>query len=79
MGKEIHTLRGHKHQVTALVYSPDGQTLTSRSSDQTVRFWEVSTGKELRQWRVGYVDARRSSMMISERGLPLVSASFRFW
>lgn len=33
-------------RITALVFSPDGQTLASAASDKTIRLWEVATGKE---------------------------------
>jgi predicted NACHT family NTPase len=35
--------------ITGVVFSPDGKTLVSRSQDQTLRLWAVSTGKEIRQ------------------------------
>jgi WD40 repeat protein len=46
-GKELLTLRGHKHFVTRVVFSPDGQRLASASNDRTVKVWEASSGKEL--------------------------------
>ena len=32
--------------VHGLAYSPDGQTLASGSSDETIRLWDALTGKE---------------------------------
>ncbi|MBT9156007.1 MAG: hypothetical protein DDT37_00982 [Firmicutes bacterium] len=40
-------LRGHEDAVDSVSFSPDGRLLASGSKDQTVRLWEVSTGKEL--------------------------------
>jgi WD40 repeat protein len=40
------TLTGHTGRVTSVAVSPDGQTLASGSSDQTVKLWDVATGKE---------------------------------
>jgi WD40 repeat protein len=36
------TLTGHENTVYALAFSPDGQTLTSTSADQTARLWPMS-------------------------------------
>ncbi len=41
------TLKGHSGWVTGLAFSPDGLRLASGSWDQTVKFWEVSTGQQL--------------------------------
>ena len=41
------TLKGHSSWVTAVAFSADGQRLASGSWDQTVKFWDVSTGQEL--------------------------------
>ena len=41
------TLKGHSGWVTSVAFSPDGQRLASGSWDQTVKFWEVSTGEQL--------------------------------
>ena len=53
-GALIHTLQGHTDwvtwlrnfitSVTSVAYSPDGQTLASGSTDNTVKVWNVSNG-----------------------------------
>jgi WD40 repeat protein len=39
----------HAAPVLALAFSPDGKRLASGSRDQTVRVWDVATGRELRR------------------------------
>jgi RNA polymerase sigma factor (sigma-70 family) len=50
-GKELHRLEGHTGPVSSLCFSPDGKTLVSGGyrGDGTLRAWEVSTGKQVRQ------------------------------
>lgn len=43
--KQKMTLTGHTRWVTALAFSPDGETLASASLDSTARLWDVATGK----------------------------------
>jgi WD40 repeat protein len=47
-------LPGHGHQgaVVALFVTADGKTLTTLGEDQTLRQWEMATGKELRTVRL---------------------------
>ena len=40
-----HTLRGHTDSVSRMALSSDGRTLASPSDDQTVRLWDVETGR----------------------------------
>ena len=43
-----HTLRGHKDWIGRIAWSPDGRTLASGSSDNTIRLWDAEIGKLLR-------------------------------
>src|SRR5260370_22531607 len=40
----------HDHVVHALALSPDGKTLASAGDDFTVRFWDPTSGKEIRRF-----------------------------
>ncbi|HEY7312303.1 MAG TPA: sigma-70 family RNA polymerase sigma factor, partial [Gemmataceae bacterium] len=50
-GREKMRLRGHEGEIVSLAFSPDGKLLASAAhfSDQSVRLWDVTTGKELRR------------------------------
>jgi WD40 repeat protein len=39
------TLKGHRYGVPSVAYSPDGKTLASGSWDETIKLWDVATGK----------------------------------
>ncbi|CAK0758058.1 hypothetical protein CCP3SC1_290036 [Gammaproteobacteria bacterium] len=47
----LAALNGHGGPVYGCAFSPDGRTLLSSSGDSSLRLWEVTSGKELRQWR----------------------------
>jgi WD40 repeat protein len=40
------TLKGHSHDVSSVAFSPDGKTLASGGLDDTIKLWDVATGKE---------------------------------
>ncbi|MGA7919560.1 MAG: hypothetical protein WCA38_07790, partial [Candidatus Acidiferrales bacterium] len=46
-GHEELTLAGHNDQVTGVAFSHDGRRIASSSFDQTIKFWDAGTGKEL--------------------------------
>ncbi len=41
------TLGEHKKTISDVVFSPDGKTLASGSSDNTIRIWDVATGENM--------------------------------
>ncbi|MFL5339464.1 MAG: WD40 repeat domain-containing protein, partial [Gemmataceae bacterium] len=45
-GDELTPFRGHTAQITALAYSPDGQTLATGSRDRSICLWDTQTGRE---------------------------------
>jgi WD40 repeat protein len=44
-GQLLRTLVGHSSVVGRCVFSPDGQTILSRSNDKMVMLWEAATGQ----------------------------------
>ncbi len=52
-------LAGHKGQVNAVAFSPDGRRLLSASHDGAVRVWDVGGGRLIQafDWKVGPVTA----------------------
>jgi WD40 repeat protein len=55
----LQELKGHKGKVTSIRFTPDGSRIVSGSWDETVREWDVATGKELRSmnWKIGQIAA----------------------
>jgi WD40 repeat protein len=48
--KKIQEFEGHTDAIESAVFSPDGKTVLTTSYDQTVRIWDVATGKELQKF-----------------------------
>ncbi|NJM74339.1 MAG: hypothetical protein HC862_32210 [Scytonema sp. RU_4_4] len=45
---EVNTLEGHSSYVWSVAFSPDGKTIASGSWDNSIKLWDVATGKELK-------------------------------
>jgi WD40 repeat protein/serine/threonine protein kinase len=52
-GQPVTSLVGHTSIVTALAFSPDGQSLATGSYDETARIWDATNGNQLRVLRHG--------------------------
>ncbi len=50
-GESLETWRGHSNFVSALAISPDGKTLASASWDETVKLWDLNTGRPVKTLR----------------------------
>lgn len=46
----VHHLKGHGDGVYAVAYSPDGKFLVTASFDNTLKLWDVASGKEVRTY-----------------------------
>ena len=74
---EPRQLRGHTGAVTCAAFSANGQRLVSGSLDGTVRLWNVSTGKEIRQipgqlgcvWDVAFLPDDHRVVCAGDKGL----------
>ena len=79
--KELALLTGHTGRINSISFSPDGHTLASGSSDNTVRLWDMDTRTE-----IGILDghtAAVNSVSFSPDGRTLTSRSddntLRIW
>ncbi|PSB26206.1 hypothetical protein C7B82_20520 [Stenomitos frigidus ULC18] len=70
---EHNTLTGHQEAVWSVSFSPDGKTLASSSGDNTIKLWDVATGKAL-QTLTGHQDVV-TSVRFSPDGKTLASGS----
>ena len=73
-GEHLNILEGHTDSVESVAFSPDGETVASGSSDNTIRLWDVATGAELRTLR-GHTDSVESVAFSPPDGETLASGS----
>jgi WD40 repeat protein/serine/threonine protein kinase len=55
-GNEVRVLRGHRHPVTSVAFSPNGRNLVSASDDPVVKLWDVETGNEVLTFPKGHTN-----------------------
>ncbi|MEH2048127.1 nSTAND1 domain-containing NTPase, partial [Nostoc sp.] len=70
---EVNTLEGHSSAVRSVAYSPNGHQLASASDDNTIKIWDVSSGKLLKSL-TGH-SKEVNSVAYSPNGQQLASAS----
>ncbi|OBQ39470.1 MAG: ribosome assembly protein 4, partial [Anabaena sp. MDT14b] len=70
----VNTLKGHESPVSSVGFSPDGKKLASGSFDNTIKIWDVTTGKVLNTLK-GH-ESPVSSVGFSPDGKKLASGSF---
>jgi serine/threonine protein kinase len=74
----VLTLTGHPKWVYSVTISPDGQTLASGTRNNTIKLWQLSTGRELRTLKGHsgwWLAAGVNSVAISRDGQTLASGS----
>ncbi len=52
-GKTLHELRGHSGFVTSIAYHPGGKELMTVDQSQTLRIWNLETGRTRLSWNHG--------------------------
>lgn len=80
-GKELHVLKGHTGEPSAVAFTPDGKHLLTGGEDKSIRLWDVASGEEL--CRLDGHDHRVWAIACSPDGKHVLSASFdrtlRLW
>jgi WD40 repeat protein len=69
----VHTLTGHKKVtfgVRAVAISSDGETLISAGRDDTIKFWNLRTGKLLRSLDASGITPVPTNLFLLKSRLP---------
>jgi hypothetical protein len=77
-GKELCRHSGHREEILAVAFSPDGKLVASGSGDfgnidNSVRIWEAATGRLIRRFEGHHSDA--GSLAFSPDGLTVASGA----
>ena len=79
--RERNRLETHRNGLLSVSFSPDGKTLASGSGDNTIKLWDVTTGKEIRT--LNGLRSPVTSVSFSPDGTILVSGcsnnTITFW
>jgi len=70
----VATLKGHTSYVTACAVTPDGRHVVSASRDQTLKVWELESGRAVATL-AGHIGLVRTCAVTSH-GRHVVSASY---
>jgi len=65
--------KGHSNHVVCVAFSPDGKFLATGSYDNTIKLWEVSSGKEIRTYNHHTGTIR--SLQFSKNGENILSSA----
>ncbi|WP_088892187.1 serine/threonine-protein kinase [Leptolyngbya ohadii] len=68
------TLSGHTSFVNAVIITPDGKTLISGSADNTIRLWDMNSGRLIRTLS-GHTSFVNNALALSPDGQTLISGS----
>ncbi|MEH1935978.1 MAG: serine/threonine-protein kinase [Nostoc sp.] len=69
----VNTLQGHESSVLSVAISPDGKTIASSGGDNTIKLWNLETGKQISSLK-GH-SQQVNVVAISPDGKTLVSGS----
>src|ERR1043166_1821239 len=70
----IRVLSGHTNTVLTLTYSPDGRTLASGSADNTIKLWDVATGRVLYTFK-GYPYSHAPAALVFSKDSKLLAGA----
>jgi WD40 repeat protein len=51
----VRRFPAHSKRINCIIVSPDGARFVSSGYDNQVKLWDAATGKELRQWDMGFL------------------------
>lgn len=75
-GEEIARLRGHKALVITCAFSPDGRYILSASLDETVKVWNVKSGREIASVPLNKPEGKVSFTISPDASFVILSHSY---